>query len=70
VIHEQTGLLSDDAAGLARDVARLVADPALATRLATAAAGHVERTFDAGAVVSRIEEVYALVVGHGGLTRG
>jgi glycosyltransferase involved in cell wall biosynthesis len=62
VAHERTGLLSADAAGLARDVARLAADRDLAARLGAAAREHVERTFDAGAVVARVESLYAELI--------
>lgn len=53
-----TGLLSEDADGLARDVARLQADRDLACRLAGAARAHVEAVFDAGAVLPRIDALY------------
>lgn len=62
VIHGVTGLLSEDADGLARDVARLQADRDLARRLAGAARAHVEAVFDAGAVLSRIEALYEELV--------
>jgi glycosyltransferase involved in cell wall biosynthesis len=62
VMHERTGLLSADAASLARDVARLVADRDLAARLGAAAREHVERTFEAGAVVARVESLYGEVI--------
>jgi glycogen(starch) synthase len=58
VIDGVTGLLSEDAHGLARDVARLQADRDLARRLASAARAHVEAAFDAGAVLARIEALY------------
>jgi glycosyltransferase involved in cell wall biosynthesis len=58
VIDGETGLLSADAGELARDVARIAGDPDLARRLARAAGAHVERTFDAASVLSRIEAVY------------
>jgi glycogen synthase len=54
-----TGLLSTSPAGLADDVRRLVADPALRARLGKAARRKVEREFDARVVVERIERVYA-----------
>jgi len=47
---------------LARDVARLAADGDLAARLGTNARLHVERTFDAPAVIARIEQLYADVI--------
>jgi glycogen(starch) synthase len=70
VMHEQTGLLSSDASGLARDVARLVADSDLAGHLARSAAAHVERTFDAPSVLSRIESLYESVRRDSGAARG
>jgi glycosyltransferase involved in cell wall biosynthesis len=66
VVHEQTGLLSDSAQGLARDVARLASDPALAARMGEAARRHVERAFDAPAVIARVEQVYRDVVARRG----
>jgi glycogen(starch) synthase len=62
VQHERTGLLSADAAGLSRDVSRLMADPALAARLGEGARAHVERSFDAAAVVGRVEQIYLDVI--------
>ena len=62
VIHEQTGLLSDGADGLTRDVARLYSDRELASRLGDGARRHVERTFDSPAVLARIEHVYTDVI--------
>jgi glycosyltransferase involved in cell wall biosynthesis len=58
VQHEVTGLLSSDAAGLARDAARLARDPGLSERLGAAAQAHAERAFDAPNVVARIEALY------------
>jgi glycogen(starch) synthase len=58
VINGVTGLLSEDSDGLARDVARLEHDRDLAGRLASAARAHVEKGFDAGAVLGRIETLY------------
>jgi glycosyltransferase involved in cell wall biosynthesis len=58
VEHGVTGLLSPDAAGLARDAARLARDPGLAAFLGDAAQAHAEREFDAPRVVTRIEQVY------------
>jgi glycogen(starch) synthase len=58
VINGVTGLLSEKADGLARDVARLQADHDLARRLASAARAHVEAVFDAGTVLARIEALY------------
>jgi len=58
VIHEDTGLVSADARRLGDDIARLRADEALRRRLGDAARRRVERTFDAGAVVARLETLY------------
>jgi glycogen synthase len=62
VRHEETGLLSKTADDLARDLARLVAEPALAARLGTAARAHVERTFNQSAVVDRTVALYTDLV--------
>jgi glycosyltransferase involved in cell wall biosynthesis len=71
VSHEATGLLSPSPDALARDVARLASDPALRERLGRAAASHVRSTFDAAAVVARVESVYAgLVAGRPERERG
>ena len=56
--HERTGLLSSTAEGLAGDLSRLLGDPALASRLGAGAQAHVTSTFDASAVVSKIEALY------------
>jgi glycogen synthase len=61
---DRTGLLSVTADELARDVGRLAADGALRQRLGAAARAHVERTFDARVVVSRIEELYRDLLTH------
>jgi glycogen synthase len=58
VRHEDTGLLSSSAAGLAADVARLAHDPALRERLGAAARRHADAHFDASAVVGRIAGLY------------
>jgi len=63
VDDEVTGLLSEDAAGLADDVRRLRADPELRARLGTAAAQHALATFDAAVVVDRIERLYEQLLG-------
>ena len=55
---EVTGLLSTSVAGLANDVRRLRADPALRKRLGEAARHKIEREFDAPAVVARVEQLY------------
>jgi glycosyltransferase involved in cell wall biosynthesis len=66
VEHEVTGLLSRDAGGLARDVARLAGNPALAAALGGAARAHAEREFDAPRVIARIEALYEDVVARRG----
>jgi glycosyltransferase involved in cell wall biosynthesis len=58
ILPGRTGLLSNSAAGLGEDVARLVADRALARRLGDAARAHVEATFAADRVVQRMEAIY------------
>jgi glycogen synthase len=58
ILPGRTGLLSNGADGLGDDVARLVADRALARRLGDAARAHVEATFAADRVVRRVEAVY------------
>ena len=58
ILPDRTGLLSESASGLGDDLARLLADPALARRLGEGARTHVEATFSAGRVVERIEAVY------------
>jgi glycosyltransferase involved in cell wall biosynthesis len=58
ILPDRTGLLSDSATSLGDDLARLLADPALARRLAEGALAHVEATFASGRVVERIEAVY------------
>jgi glycosyltransferase involved in cell wall biosynthesis len=65
VQHEQTGLLSSTPDELGDHVARLVADRALAARLAAQARTHVERHFEAASVVARIEALYAAVAKRG-----
>jgi glycogen(starch) synthase len=58
VLNDITGLLSKDAAELARDIRRLRDDPDLRARLGQAATRHALNTFDAAAVVARVEAVY------------
>jgi glycosyltransferase involved in cell wall biosynthesis len=58
VVHESTGLLSETAEGLARDVRRLREDEALRARLGAGAAARVEAVFDAAATTARIVSVY------------
>ena len=58
VQDEVTGLLSKDVQELAGDIRRLREDPGLRARLGQAAMRHALATFDAAAVVSRVETVY------------
>jgi glycogen(starch) synthase len=58
VLDDITGLLSKDAAELTRDIRRLRDDPDLRARLGQAATRHALNTFDAAAVVTRVEAVY------------
>jgi glycosyltransferase involved in cell wall biosynthesis len=62
VRHEETGLLSKTPDGLSRDLARLVAEPALAARLGAAARAHAEHTFDQSAVIDRTVALYTDLV--------
>jgi glycosyltransferase involved in cell wall biosynthesis len=63
VADDQTGLLSATPDQLARDIARLASDAGLRERLGRAASDHVRRTFEATAVVSRVESLYVRLVG-------
>ena len=56
--HRQTGLLSDDADGFARDLRTLADDERLRRTLGASARTDVRARFDATAVVARIEDVY------------
>jgi glycogen(starch) synthase len=58
VEHERSGLLSDTPEQLARDVRRLMDDPCLRRTLGAAAREKAAATFDAPAVVQRIEALY------------
>jgi glycosyltransferase involved in cell wall biosynthesis len=58
ISHEVTGLLSDSPEALAADVRRLRHDASLRQRLGENARAHAARTFDAPAVVARIEALY------------
>jgi len=58
IVPDATGLLSTSPAGLAADVARLVADPALRARLGAAAQARVRATFATTAVVARVRALY------------
>ena len=58
VDHEKTGLLSNTPEQLARDVKRLVSDARLRQALGAAARHKAVASFDASAVVPRIEALY------------
>ncbi len=58
VIHEETGLLSTTAEGLADDVRRLRGDGGLRSRLGDAARQRAQATFDTEVVVGRVERLY------------
>jgi glycogen(starch) synthase len=60
--QDRTGLLSSTPDGLAADVRRLRADPALRDRLGAAARLRVDAEFDAPRVVARIERLYEELV--------
>jgi glycosyltransferase involved in cell wall biosynthesis len=62
VVAGETGLLSTTPEELAADVARLVADPALRSRLGAAARARVRETFSATAVVARIAALYERLI--------
>jgi glycogen synthase len=59
VRHKDTGLLSANPQDLARDLAMLVAEPVLGSRLGAAARAHVQRTFNQAAVVERTLALYS-----------
>jgi glycosyltransferase involved in cell wall biosynthesis len=58
-----TGLLSGTPDGLAADVRRLRSDAALRRQLGEAARRKIEREFDSGTVISRIERLYLDLLG-------
>ncbi|MEZ5316041.1 MAG: glycosyltransferase family 4 protein [Vicinamibacterales bacterium] len=59
ILHPgETGLLSRDPDGFARDLARLVADEWFRVKLGTAARADVRVRFSADSVVARVEQVY------------
>jgi glycosyltransferase involved in cell wall biosynthesis len=58
-----TGLLSSTPEQLAEDVRRLAGDAALRAALGAAARHKVERDFDSGSVVPRIEQLYRELTG-------
>jgi rhamnosyl/mannosyltransferase len=62
VVPGETGLLSTSPAGLAADVARLVADPPLRARLGEAARTRVHATFATTVVVARIGALYDALI--------
>ena len=66
VSHGVSGLLSDSPEALANDVRRLRADEGLRRELGEAARAHAESTFDAPAVVARVEALYRAVVKESG----
>ena len=70
VRHGETGLLSRDATMLGDHVAQLAGDEGLRRRLGAAVRQHVETTFDAPAVVSRVDEVYRRVIAAVTASRG
>lgn len=59
VDDERTGLLSTTPGELADDLRRLIGEPALRERLGAAARVRAEERFDAPAVISRVERLYA-----------
>ncbi len=62
IVPDETGLLSTSPAGLAADVARLVADPALRARLGAAAQIRIRATFATTAVVARVGALYDTLI--------
>jgi glycosyltransferase involved in cell wall biosynthesis len=58
IVDEETGLLSTSVSGLAEDVARLMSDASLSTRLASAAASRAAAHFDIPVVIGRMEALY------------
>jgi glycosyltransferase involved in cell wall biosynthesis len=62
IVPGETGLLSTSPAGLAADVARLVGDAALRSRLSDAARTRVQATFATPAVVARVGTLYDRVI--------
>jgi glycogen synthase len=65
IVHGESGLLSSNAAELARDVHALRADEALRQRLSSGARRHIEQRFDATAVIGRVETLYRELIGDG-----
>jgi len=60
--HRVSGLLSDDPAGFARDLATLASDDRLRAALGSAARASVHTRFSVGSVVERVEQVYRAVL--------
>ena len=58
ILPGRTGLLSTGGRGLGEDVARLIADRALASRLGDAARARIEALFAVDRVAARIEAIY------------
>jgi glycosyltransferase involved in cell wall biosynthesis len=58
ITPDETGLLSSDPEGLARDLARLAADERLRAALSTAARAEARARFSTDSVVGRVEQVY------------
>jgi glycosyltransferase involved in cell wall biosynthesis len=65
VIHDATGCLVPvgDRAGFAKHAEKLLSDPALADRLATAARGRVAREFSVAKMVWRHVALYRELLG-------
>ena len=62
IVNEETGLLSNTAAGLADDVARLASDVSLRARLGEAAAKRAASHFDIPVVIGRMEALYQRLI--------
>jgi len=60
--HDITGLVASSPAAFAGALAQLAGDPALRSRLGTAAAAHVRAQFDATQVAARVETLYRQVL--------
>jgi glycosyltransferase involved in cell wall biosynthesis len=60
--HRVSGLLSDDAAGFARDLGALAGDERLRSALGAAARAAAHTRFSAASVVERVEQVYRHVL--------
>ena len=62
IVNEETGLLSNSVARLAKDVARLASDASLRTRLGDAAAKRAAAHFDIPVVIGRMEALYQQLI--------